>query len=167
MMRQQTAMSAKSPNILLIMADQLAPQFMPCYGHPLVRAPALQRLAEEGVVEGIVESARPLGSGELAELTVAFGAQLGKEVRLQNKISEDLIAGVRVIVDNKMVDSSVAGRFDDAHVRTRAPWWRRAPLEGVARVARRSASPHLRLHRTHRHAEVLPRSACAGSAGLS
>ena len=28
-------------------------------------------------------------------------------------MTEGLIAGVRVIVDNKMVDSSVAGRFDD------------------------------------------------------
>ena len=42
--------SYSKPNILLIMADQLAPQFLPCYGHPLVKAPTLQRLAEEGVV---------------------------------------------------------------------------------------------------------------------
>jgi|FLOH01.1.fsa_nt_gi F-type H+-transporting ATPase subunit delta len=70
-------------------------------------------LREEGIVEGIVESARPLGSGELAELTVALGERLGKQVRLANTVSEGLIAGVRVIVDNKMVDSSVAGRFDD------------------------------------------------------
>jgi F-type H+-transporting ATPase subunit delta len=73
----------------------------------------LRLLHEEGVVEGIVESARPLGSGELAELTVALGARLGKQVRLENKVNEGLIAGIRVIVDNKMVDSSVAGRFDD------------------------------------------------------
>ena len=73
----------------------------------------LRVLREEGVVEGIVESARPLGSGELAELTVALGARLGKTVRLENIVTEGLIAGVRVIVDNKMVDSSVAGRFDD------------------------------------------------------
>ncbi len=38
------------PNIVVIMADQLAPQFLPCYGHPVVRAPALSRLADEGVV---------------------------------------------------------------------------------------------------------------------
>jgi choline-sulfatase len=34
------------------MADQLAPQFLPCYGHPVVKAPRLQRLADEGVVFG-------------------------------------------------------------------------------------------------------------------
>jgi len=69
-------------------------------------------LAAAGVVEGVVTSARPLASGELAELTVGLGAKLGKEVRLTNEIDTSLIAGVRVTVDNRMVDHSVAGRFD-------------------------------------------------------
>lgn len=38
------------PNILLVMADQLAPQTMPAYGHPVVQTPHLDRLASEGVV---------------------------------------------------------------------------------------------------------------------
>ena len=38
------------PNIVLLMADQLSAQFLPCYGHPVVKAPALSRLAEQGVV---------------------------------------------------------------------------------------------------------------------
>lgn len=37
------------PNIVLIMADQLAAPFLPCYGHPVVKAPTIHRLAEEGV----------------------------------------------------------------------------------------------------------------------
>ncbi|MDH3704268.1 MAG: choline-sulfatase [Alphaproteobacteria bacterium] len=41
---------AKTPNILLIMADQLAPQALPVHGHPMVKAPNLMRLAEDGVV---------------------------------------------------------------------------------------------------------------------
>lgn len=38
------------PNILLVMADQLAPQTLPSYGHPVVQTPHLDRLAGEGVV---------------------------------------------------------------------------------------------------------------------
>ena len=38
------------PNIVLLMADQLTPFALPSYGHPVVRAPALSRLASEGVV---------------------------------------------------------------------------------------------------------------------
>ena len=36
------------PNILVVMADQLAPHFTGAYGHPLVRTPALDALAERG-----------------------------------------------------------------------------------------------------------------------
>ena len=43
-------MSAAPPNILLVMFDQLAPQFLPFYGHPLVQSPAMAALAETGAV---------------------------------------------------------------------------------------------------------------------
>ena len=38
------------PNILLVMADQLNPGFLPVYGHPLVQAPHLASLAARGTV---------------------------------------------------------------------------------------------------------------------
>ena len=38
-----------APNIVLIMADQLSPLFMGTYGHPLVKTPAIDALAEQGV----------------------------------------------------------------------------------------------------------------------
>ena len=43
-------MNTDSPNIVLIMADQLAASALPCYGHSVVQAPHLSALAEEGVV---------------------------------------------------------------------------------------------------------------------
>jgi choline-sulfatase len=43
-------MPAERPNILLIMADQLAAQALPIYGHPIVQTPHLEALAAEGVV---------------------------------------------------------------------------------------------------------------------
>ncbi len=39
-----------SRNIILLMADQLTPFALPCHGHPVVHAPALSRLAAQGVV---------------------------------------------------------------------------------------------------------------------
>ena len=38
----------KSPNFLLIMADQLAPHFTATYGHEVVKTPAIDKLAERG-----------------------------------------------------------------------------------------------------------------------
>ena len=43
-------MAANKPNILVIQADQMAPQALPVYGHPLVKAPNIQALADQGVV---------------------------------------------------------------------------------------------------------------------
>jgi choline-sulfatase len=40
----------RQPNILLVMFDQMSAQSLPCYGHPVVRAPHLQSLADRGVV---------------------------------------------------------------------------------------------------------------------
>ncbi len=37
------------PNIVVIMADQLAPQFVGAYGHPLVRTPHIDALAARGM----------------------------------------------------------------------------------------------------------------------
>jgi F-type H+-transporting ATPase subunit delta len=68
-------------------------------------------LASRGAVEGVVESALALGSGELAELAVAVGATLGKEVLLANRINSDLVGGVRVLVENRLIDYSVRGRL--------------------------------------------------------
>jgi len=53
-------MSGKKPNILLIMVDQLAPQFLSAYGHPLVKTPNIDRLAAEGVVFDAAYTNAPL-----------------------------------------------------------------------------------------------------------
>ena len=43
------SMAGTAPNILLIMADQLAPQFTSAYGHPLVKTPHMDALVERGM----------------------------------------------------------------------------------------------------------------------
>ena len=43
-------MPAQSPNILIVMVDQLNPAFLPAHGHPLVKTPNLDRLAARGTV---------------------------------------------------------------------------------------------------------------------
>jgi choline-sulfatase len=42
--------SARPPNLLLIMVDQLAAGWLPAYGHPVVHAPNLTGLGRDGVV---------------------------------------------------------------------------------------------------------------------
>jgi len=76
-------------------------------------------LAERGAVEGHVESPRPLGQGELAELAVAVKSVLGKEVLLEQRANPELIAGVRVFVENRLLDQSALGRLEGLERRLR------------------------------------------------
>lgn len=69
-------------------------------------------LAERGAVEGVVSSPRPLGQGEIAEIAVAVKSVLGKDVLLETRIDPELIAGVRVLVDNRLIDQSALGRLE-------------------------------------------------------
>lgn len=49
-MPRSVSEAAAPPNIVLLMADQLTPFVLPFHGHPLVRTPALSRLAAQGTV---------------------------------------------------------------------------------------------------------------------
>ena len=42
--------NSKAPNILVIQVDEMTPNVLPAYGHPLVKTPHLDGLAAEGVV---------------------------------------------------------------------------------------------------------------------
>src|SRR4051794_12423134 len=48
------------PNLLIVVADQLAAPFLPAYGHPVVKTPNIDRLAREGVVFENMYSNSPL-----------------------------------------------------------------------------------------------------------
>ena len=43
-------MTARKPNFVIFMLDQLAPQFMPVYGHPVVKMPAMAAFAKDAIV---------------------------------------------------------------------------------------------------------------------
>jgi choline-sulfatase len=67
-----------SPNILLVMFDQMAALSLPCYGHPLVRAPHLQELAGQGVLFDLAYCNAPLCSpSRHAMMTGRLPSQIG------------------------------------------------------------------------------------------
>ena len=69
-------------------------------------------LDERGAAEGTVESARPLDAAQLGSLAAALGPRVGKQLTLQNRIVPELLGGLRVVVESKMIDASVAGRLE-------------------------------------------------------
>lgn len=88
-----------------------------------------RRRADEGSAHGVVESAEPLDRVDIGRLEAALSRVLGKTVTLENAVAPELIAGVRVTADNKMIDYSARGRLEALRKRMMA-----APLFGGARA---------------------------------
>jgi choline-sulfatase len=53
---------SNQPNILIVMADQLSPAFLPAYGHKVVKTPNIDALAASGIVFENAYCASPLCS---------------------------------------------------------------------------------------------------------
>ncbi len=76
------------PNILLLVGEQHNPRVLGAAGHPVVRTPALDRLAAEGVYFPNAYSATPLCvPGRVAMLTGRFGHETG----VTENLYEDLL----------------------------------------------------------------------------
>lgn len=60
-----------------------------------------------GIKIGTVYSVTPLDKKQLKEIERVVGKNLDKEVSLRNKIDTSLIAGVKVIVEDKIFDNSI------------------------------------------------------------
>lgn len=66
------------PNVLIIMSDEHNPEFMGCYGHPMVRTPNLDLLAEEGIVfENAYCSSPMCGPSRMSFLTGMHAHRIG------------------------------------------------------------------------------------------
>lgn len=69
-------------------------------------------MADRGEVEGVAESAHPLGDEELAALATLANRLSGKKVVLTASHRPDLIGGVRLIVGNVLYDGSLRAALD-------------------------------------------------------
>jgi F-type H+-transporting ATPase subunit delta len=76
---------------------------------PLASARFHQRVLDaSNTVEGMLETARPIGAAEVEGLAAAAGRAVGKQVRLTVVANPDLLGGVRMTVGHRMFDGSAA-----------------------------------------------------------
>ena len=64
-----------------------------------------------GIVFGAAYSARKIDKNYLKTLELAFTQKLGRRVRLENKIDQDLIGGVKVIINDTVWDGSYKSKI--------------------------------------------------------
>lgn len=65
-----------------------------------------------GVSDATVHSAFAIGNAELAELTAALETRFGRRLNATVKIDPELIGGVRVVVGDEVLDTSVKARLE-------------------------------------------------------
>ena len=68
---------------------------------------------EEGVSYGTVYSVVKLSDDRLAQLEEQTSKLLRENVKLENEIDPTLIAGVKILVEGKIIDASFRKRFDE------------------------------------------------------
>lgn len=106
-------LSPLSRNLLLLLRDKRRLEVL----RELAAGFRVRLLASQNAVDGVAWSARPLGASELAQLSTQLGSALGKTVQLENRLDPELIGGVRVLVDNLLLDQSAAGRLEGLRAR--------------------------------------------------
>ena len=76
-------------------------------------ARAFLRLADEsqGVLEARVESAVPLMDGERQSLAVALEDRFHKKIRMRERIVPEVLGGLRVVLDDEVLDLSLSTRL--------------------------------------------------------
>lgn len=68
---------------------------------------------EEGVSYGVVYSVEKLSAERLAQLEEQTSRLLQMNVKLENEIDPKLIAGVKILVEGKIIDASYRKRFEE------------------------------------------------------
>ncbi len=98
------------PNLLIVVADQLAAPFLPAYGHPVVKTPNIDRLAREGVVFENMYSNSPLCAPARADLHERAAAIAHRRLRQRGRVPPVIptfahylrLAGYRTCLAGKM-----------------------------------------------------------------
>lgn len=67
-----------------------------------------------GLIQGFVHSPTPLSKEKIENLETAIGKKFNKTVRLINKIDKSLLAGLRVEIDNHVIELSFASLLEGA-----------------------------------------------------
>lgn len=100
-------LSAEAENLLRVLAENGRIGLLP---EIRVQFEALKN-EREGVVEAEVESAFELTEAQVADLVQRLEKKTGRKVRATVQVNKDLIAGVKVVLGDKVIDGSARAQL--------------------------------------------------------
>jgi F-type H+-transporting ATPase subunit delta len=72
--------------------------------------------ARSGVSDAVIHSAFPIDAAQLAEVSDALEKRFGRKLHAQVHIDPELIGGIRVVVGDEVLDTSVKARLEQMRV---------------------------------------------------
>ena len=72
--------------------------------------------AQSGWSDALVQSAFPIGAAELAQLATTLEKRFGRKLQLTVEQDPSLIGGIRVVVGDEVLDTSVKARLEQMKV---------------------------------------------------
>ena len=67
--------------------------------------------AQSGVSDAVIESAYPIDAAQLAEVTAALEQRFARRLNASVVVKPELIGGIRVVVGDEVLDTSVSARL--------------------------------------------------------
>lgn len=102
-------LSQETVNFLLVLVDKGRATHL----HAIVKQYELLLNESRGFSKGVIYSVVPLSEEQLASFEEKAGNLVGKKVKLQNRMDKNLIGGVRIFVEGRLIDASVKKRLTD------------------------------------------------------
>jgi len=68
--------------------------------------------ARQGVSEALIVSAFPINAGQVADIVGPLEKRFGRKLQAKVEVDSDLIGGVRVVVGDEVLDTSVKARLE-------------------------------------------------------
>jgi F-type H+-transporting ATPase subunit delta len=100
-------LSGEVENFLRVLAENGRLELLPQIGAQFEEL----KNEREGVIEAEVQSAFELDAGQLADLVQRLEKSTGRKVRTKVSINKDLIAGVKVVLGDKVIDGSARAQL--------------------------------------------------------
>jgi F-type H+-transporting ATPase subunit delta len=100
-------LSREAENLVRVLADNRRLELLP----QIAEQYEVLKNEREGIVEAEVISAFPMQNGQLSQLVARLEQRTGKRVKPQVRVDPDLIAGVRVVIGDKVIDASVRAQL--------------------------------------------------------
>ncbi|MCC6535178.1 MAG: F0F1 ATP synthase subunit delta [Burkholderiales bacterium] len=100
-------LTAQAENLVRVLAENRRLELLP----EIALQFEVLKNAREGVIEAQIESAFALDAAQLTDIVSRLERRTGKRVKPQVRIDADLIAGVRVVIGDKVIDGSARAQL--------------------------------------------------------